>query len=881
MRGTERRSTLASAIQVRTATVDAIGAAASRPRAAGKFLFVGEQKLSVRGVSYGTFRPCDGCDYPDRARVSADFAAMAAAGFNAVRVYSVPPEWLLDEAHRHGLWVQVGIPWEQHVAFLDERGRPRAIERRVRDGVERCAGHPAVLSFAVGNEIPAPIVRWSGAARIERYIRRLYDAAKHTYPEGLVTYVNFPTTEYLDLPFLDLLSYNVYLESTRRLSSYIARLQNQAGDRPLIMAELGLDSRSHGRELQAALLSRQVRASFERGCAGSFVFAWTDEWYRGGKDVTDWEFGLTTRDRCPKPALEAVARAAAEPLASAQASWPRVSVVICVYNGAATIADCLQGATALDYPNYEVIVVDDGSTDDTARIASAFDVRLIRTENGGLSRARNVGIEAATGEIIAFTDGDARPDADWLTYLALGLQSGDFVAVGGPNIAPSGDGLVAQCVANAPGGPVCVLSTDQEAEHVPGCNMAFQASALREIGGFDARFRTAGDDVDICWRIQERGWRIGFSPAAMVWHHARSTVAAYWRQQVGYGAAEALLAAKWPDKYNAAGHVTWGGRVYGPGVYPFPFTRSRIYGGTWGNAPFQIRESTPPGWLWEASAMPEWHLGVAVLAALAACGLLWTPLLLALPLFIFALGTTVARGVMGGARARFTELSLRRAHAVKRRVLTMLLHMLQPLARLRGRFLHGLVPWRARLCGPGFSWPFKKRMTLWREVGEAQELTLARIEKRLAESGAPVRRDDGYHEWDLEVEGGALGAARLRSCVEWHGGTRQLVRFAVHPRVGRLGMTLALGGTAVSAWALADRAIATVALLGGVVALVAVRSLWECGISASVLIGAVRAGEAQRVDSHEVESHALDEALPLAAIAVTAAGAETHLQAAG
>ena len=58
-------------------------------------------------------------------------------------------------------------------------------------------------------------------------------------------------------------------------------------------------------------------------------------------------------------------------------------------------------------------------------------------------------------------------------------------------------------------------------------------------------------------------------------------------------------------------------------------------------------------------------------------------------------------------------------------------------------------------------------MTLWREMGEAQDVTLARIEKRLAESGAPVRRDDGYHDWDLEIEGGVFGGARLRSCVEW------------------------------------------------------------------------------------------------------------------
>jgi GT2 family glycosyltransferase len=802
-----------------------------------------------------------------------DFAAIRAAGFNAVRLYTVPPEWLLDEALRHGLWVQVGVPWEQHVAFLDEPGRARSIESRVREEVARCAGHPALLCYAVGNEVPAPIVRWTGAARVERHIRRLYDAAKSVDPDGLVTYVNFPTTEYLSLPFLDLLAYNVYLESSRRLSSYIARLHNQAGNRPLLMAEIGLDSRTHGPSRQARLVSRQVRVAYERGCAGSFVFAWTDEWHRGGEDVIGWDFGLTTRDRRPKPALREVARAAVEPLASARIRWPRASVVICVHNGAATLADCLEGATALDYPDFEVIVVDDGSTDETASIARRFDVLLIRTPNGGLSRARNTGIDAASGEIIAFTDGDARPDPDWLTHLALGLRSGEFVAAGGPNIAPPGDGLAAECVANAPGGPVHVLRTDQEAEHVPGCNMAFKAAALRAIGGFDARFRTAGDDVDVCWRIQERGWRIGFTPGAVVWHHARPTLRAFWRQQSGYGAAEALLAAKWPDKYNAVGHVTWGGRVYGPGVYPFPFTRSRIYAGTWGIAPFQQREATPPGWLWEAAAMPEWHLAVAVLAALSLCGLLWTPLLLALPLLALALGTSVARALVGGARARFSAPAQSLAYRARRRALTSLLHLLQPLARLHGRFLSGLVPWRARVAGLGVAWPFTRRISLWREVGEAPESTLLRIEQRLAEVGAPVRRDDGYHEWDLAVEGGALGAARLRSCVEWHGGERQLVRFAVQPRISGVARTLAGWGAALSTWALSDRAGAAALLLGAVAALVLARSLWECGTSVAVLADAVHDSEAQR----EVSPLAIPVAHPRAHAAVPA----THLQAIG
>src|SRR5262249_20154670 len=153
------------------------------------------------------------------------------------------------------------------------------------------------------------IVRWCGRSRIERFIKRLYQAGKTEDPESLFTYVNFPTTEYLQLPFLDFDCFNVYLESQHRLEAYLARLQNTAGDRPLLMAEIGLDSRRHGLETQARSLDWQIRAAFSLGCAGVFAFSWTDEWYRGEYDINDWDFGLTTRDRHPKPALTAVRKA--------------------------------------------------------------------------------------------------------------------------------------------------------------------------------------------------------------------------------------------------------------------------------------------------------------------------------------------------------------------------------------------------------------------------------------------------------------------------------------------------------------------------------------------------------------------------------------------
>src|ERR1041384_3233835 len=140
-----------------------------RPSVRGKFIFTGEEKLYLRGIPYGTFRPdANGDEFPPPEIVELDFKQMQASRINAVRTYTAPPRWLLDAAQRCGLHVMVGLPWEQHVAFLEDKKHQRSIENAVRAGVRECAGHPAVLCYAVGNEIPAPIVRWHGPRRIER-----------------------------------------------------------------------------------------------------------------------------------------------------------------------------------------------------------------------------------------------------------------------------------------------------------------------------------------------------------------------------------------------------------------------------------------------------------------------------------------------------------------------------------------------------------------------------------------------------------------------------------------------------------------------------------------------------------------------------------------
>ena len=811
-----------------------------RCAARGKFVFVGERKFWVKGVTYGTFAPRqDGCQFPDEPAVEHDFALMASNGINTVRTYTLPPRWLLDVAQRNGLRVMIGISWEQDIAFLDDASRHRSIEDKVRASVRACAGHPAVLCFAIANEIPPQVVRWYGRRRIERFLRRLYQAAKEEDPAALVTYVNFPTTEYLQLPFLDLVCFNVYLESRECLEAYLARLQNLAGERPLLLAEIGLDSRRNGEHAQAQSLAWQVRSAFAAGCAGSFVFAWTDSWHRGGEDIKDWDFGITTRARHPKAALAAVRKAYAEVPFPRDLEWPRISVVVCSCNGARTIRDTFEGLKRLEYPDFEVIVIDDGSSDATAEIAAEYAVQVISTENRGLSSARNTGWQRATGEIVAYIDDDAYPDAHWLHYLAYTFMSTDCVGVGGPNIAPAGDGPIAECVANAPGGPVHVLVSDREAEHIPGCNMAFRRDALAAVGGFDPRYRAAGDDVDLCWRLQERGGRICFHAGAMDWHHRRNSLAAYWRQQMGYGKAEALLEEKWPERYDPAGHLAWAGRLYGRGITrAIPVARSRIYGGVWGSAAYQSLYEPAPLTLLCLPLMPEWYLVIAALAGISALGLSWAPLALAVPLLVLATGAPLAQAALSASRAEFPRTPVTLARRVERRLLTAMLHLMQPLARLLGRLQHGLTPWRRR-AGGALRFRTVQR-DWWREIWRAREQSIEDLESALRADGVPTLRGLNFDAWDLAARCGTLGGARALLAIEEHGAGKQRVRWRLWAHASTTGVAAAAIFSALALGAALDQAWVAATALAAISAALAWRTAIDCGAALGALDRAVR-----------------------------------------
>src|SRR5258708_12954132 len=147
------------------------------------------------------------------------------------------------------------------------------------------------------------MVRWHGPERVRAFLKRLVAAVKAIHPTGLVSYANFPSTEYLTIDFTDFLCFNVYWHHEQAFRRYLSRLHNLAVDRPLVLTEFGIDSMREGETEQAQILSWQVRTAFEMGAAGTFVFAWTDEWFTGGHVIEDWTFRLVSPEPLKKPAL--------------------------------------------------------------------------------------------------------------------------------------------------------------------------------------------------------------------------------------------------------------------------------------------------------------------------------------------------------------------------------------------------------------------------------------------------------------------------------------------------------------------------------------------------------------------------------------------------
>lgn len=747
----------------------------------GKFFRLGGRRFQLQGVTYGPFQPdAHGLPFASRAQTASDFAQIVELGANLLRVYYPPPAWFLDLAQERGLKVLVDVPWSKHLCFLDTARAQAEARDGVRQTVRGSAGHPAVFAYSLVNEIPPDIVRWSGTRRVEAFIDELVDVAKEVDPECLCTFANYPPTEFLNPQAIDWICFNVYLHQRPALEAYLARLQVGAGAKPLVLGECGIDSRREGASRQSEILAWQIESAARAGLAGIVLFSFTDDWHRGGQAIEDWAFGLTTRDRRPKESFTAVQRRFRQAPYFPLPRTPRVSVVVATHNGARTLGTCLESLARLHYPDYEVIVVDDGSTDSVSQIAAQFPaVRYVRQANHGLSVARNTGIAAATGEIVAFTDDDCRADADWLYHLVGDLLGGSWIGIGGPNLLPPEDSPVAAAVLVSPGGPAHVMLDDRVAEHVPGCNMAFWKWALEEIGGFDPVFRKAGDDVDVCWRLQKRGYQIGFSPAGFVWHHRRSTVRAYLRQQAGYGEAEALLARKHPEYFNWLGGGLWRGRLYAPSKSGIVTQRPVIYHGVFASGLFQTLYAPAPAFGLMLGTSLEYHLLVTL--PLGVLSLSFSGLL---PLAISSGLISVGLCALAAAQAELPP----RPRRWWSRGLVGLLFFLQPIwrgwTRYRWRLNVRSRPHPVRPSArPATAPEVSDILAYWSSTSRVERLEfLGRILARLRQLHWQVTPDNGWSGHDLDIVGSPLSRVGLVTVSEELGRGERILRCRLRAR---------------------------------------------------------------------------------------------------
>src|SRR5271154_959165 len=183
-------------------------------------------KFYIRGVSYGPFAPNSrGERYPEPERAAADFALMKRLGANVIRLYVPPPPWMVEAAQKAGLRMMLGIPWPFHMAFLDSADMMREIRDAIRKTVldTRQFGE-TIAAHSTGNDIPSHIVRWHGPRAVTKFLAELRDLGKQIDPAALFTYSNYPSAEYLDLSFLDFISFNVYPHREGDFRRYLTHL---------------------------------------------------------------------------------------------------------------------------------------------------------------------------------------------------------------------------------------------------------------------------------------------------------------------------------------------------------------------------------------------------------------------------------------------------------------------------------------------------------------------------------------------------------------------------------------------------------------------------------------------------------------------------------
>lgn len=224
------------------------------------------------------------------------------------------------------------------------------------------------------------------------------------------------------------------------------------------------------------------------------------------------------------------------------------SVIIPARNAAKTVGECVLAALSQSAPRelYEVVVVDDGSTDATAAIARSHGVRVIPQPPLGMAAARNTGARAARGEILIFLDSDCVPALEWVAQMVAPFQDPAVVGVKG-TYQTHETGLLHRLIQAEYDDRYRRLEKDASIDFVDGYSAAYRRSAFLNAGGFDPSL-AAAEDVDLSYRLAKGGQRLVFAPKAKVHHNHGGTLQGYVTRKLRYGLWRSLVYARHPDK---------------------------------------------------------------------------------------------------------------------------------------------------------------------------------------------------------------------------------------------------------------------------------------------------------------------------------------------
>ena len=230
-----------------------------------------------------------------------------------------------------------------------------------------------------------------------------------------------------------------------------------------------------------------------------------------------------------------------------------VSVIIPTFNEEKYVKSCLSHLAKQTYPNFEVIVSDCDSTDNTAKIAKKFNVKIENTLIRNRSAACNLALLKAKGDYILFTDADVDVPKDWIEKYVKRFSKTDAQVLGAPNVTHFNDGFWAEAIGTIKGISSPVYRNG-EVIHVPGCNCAYRKQAL-EGRKFDKNLLT-GEDMDVNLDIVSDGGKIEYADSPAVFHHRRESIRKFARQMYKYGVGYVHLWEKHPELGNKQLYVS-------------------------------------------------------------------------------------------------------------------------------------------------------------------------------------------------------------------------------------------------------------------------------------------------------------------------------------